>query len=87
MVGDKIGRIHLGRQDLGKLQTRKMKGLKRFHDDLDEDARTSDAEDKSNNESEGLSDEEMREEVEESDGMEGSKAGDLDSKAKRQRLQ
>ncbi|KAI9819510.1 MAG: rRNA-binding ribosome biosynthesis protein rpf2 [Pycnora praestabilis] len=29
IVGDKIGRIHLGRQDLGELQTRKMKGLKR----------------------------------------------------------
>lgn len=29
VVGDKIGRIHLGRQDLGTLQTRKMKGLKR----------------------------------------------------------
>jgi ribosome production factor 2 len=28
-VGDKIGRVHLGRQDLGGLQTRKMKGLKR----------------------------------------------------------
>ena len=28
-VGDKIGRIHLGRQDLNELQTRKMKGLKR----------------------------------------------------------
>ena len=28
-VGDKMGRIHLGRQDLGELQTRKMKGLKR----------------------------------------------------------
>ena len=28
-VGDKMGRIHLGRQDLGALQTRKMKGLKR----------------------------------------------------------
>ena len=28
-VGDKIGRIHLGRQDLKELQTRKMKGLKR----------------------------------------------------------
>lgn len=31
-VGDKIGRIHLGRQDLGELQTRKMKGLKRGRD-------------------------------------------------------
>jgi ribosome production factor 2 len=28
-IGDKIGRVHLGRQDLGTLQTRKMKGLKR----------------------------------------------------------
>ena len=31
-VGDKIGRIHLGRQDLGELQSRKMKGLKRGRD-------------------------------------------------------
>ncbi|KAL7627959.1 rRNA-binding ribosome biosynthesis protein rpf2 [Parahypoxylon ruwenzoriense] len=28
-MGDKLGRIHLGRQDLSELQTRKMKGLKR----------------------------------------------------------
>lgn len=36
IMGDKIGRIHLGRQDLGGLQTRKMKGLKRSRDeDLD----------------------------------------------------
>lgn len=28
-MGDKIGRVHLSRQDLGQLQTRKMKGLKR----------------------------------------------------------
>ncbi|OJJ46052.1 hypothetical protein ASPZODRAFT_159644 [Penicilliopsis zonata CBS 506.65] len=28
-IGDKIGRVHLGKQDLGGLQTRKMKGLKR----------------------------------------------------------
>ncbi|KAI9870660.1 MAG: rRNA-binding ribosome biosynthesis protein rpf2 [Pleopsidium flavum] len=32
IVGDKMGRIHLGRQDLGNLQTRKMKGLKRGRD-------------------------------------------------------
>lgn len=31
-MGDKIGRIHLGRQDLSELQTRKMKGLKRARD-------------------------------------------------------
>ncbi|KAJ5864256.1 uncharacterized protein N7529_006172 [Penicillium soppii] len=28
-IGDKIGRVHLGKQDLSDLQTRKMKGLKR----------------------------------------------------------
>jgi ribosome production factor 2 len=28
-IGDKIGRVHLGKQDLSNLQTRKMKGLKR----------------------------------------------------------
>ena len=27
-MGDKVGRIHVGTQDLGKLQSRKMKGLK-----------------------------------------------------------
>lgn len=27
-MGDIVGQVHLGRQDLGKLQTRKMKGLK-----------------------------------------------------------
>ncbi|EGD85787.2 hypothetical protein H112_06710 [Trichophyton rubrum D6] len=38
-IGDKIGRVHLGRQDLSDLQTRKMKGLKRRAgiDDEDED--------------------------------------------------
>ncbi|OAP63635.1 hypothetical protein AYL99_02862 [Fonsecaea erecta] len=34
LVGDKIGRVHLGKQDLSALQTRKMKGLKRNRDDL-----------------------------------------------------
>ena len=28
-TGDKLGRVHLGRQDLSQIQTRKMKGLKR----------------------------------------------------------
>ena len=28
LIGDKIGRIHVGKQELGKLQTRKLKGLK-----------------------------------------------------------
>ena len=32
LVGDKIGGIHIGEQDLGELQTRKMKGLKRGRD-------------------------------------------------------
>lgn len=37
MIGDKIGRIHTGRQDLSQLQTRKMKGLKRSRDVPDDD--------------------------------------------------
>ncbi|KAI9717867.1 MAG: hypothetical protein M1812_004394 [Candelaria pacifica] len=37
IVGDKIGRIHLGRQDLDSLQSRKMKGLKRRRDGEIED--------------------------------------------------
>ena len=36
-VGDKIGRIHLGRQDLSELQPRKMKGLKRKRDTEDDE--------------------------------------------------
>jgi ribosome production factor 2 len=40
LVGDKIGRVHLGRQDLGMLQTRKMKGLKRSA--MDDDAQEMD---------------------------------------------
>lgn len=36
-MGDKMGRIHMGRQDLNQLQTRKMKGLKRKGYASDED--------------------------------------------------
>jgi len=36
LIGDKVGRIHIGKQDLGNLQTRKMKGLKRSRDPDDE---------------------------------------------------
>lgn len=32
VMGDKLGRIHMGKQDLGGLQTRKMKGLKPRYD-------------------------------------------------------
>lgn len=55
-MGDMVGRVHLGKQDLGKLQTRKMKGLKRArkaqgegeeeeedHDDAGSDIGNSDA--------------------------------------------
>ncbi|AET39127.1 rRNA-binding ribosome biosynthesis protein RPF2 Ecym_4046 [Eremothecium cymbalariae DBVPG len=34
-MGDKIGRIHVGKQDLNQLQTRKMKGLKAKYDQVD----------------------------------------------------
>ncbi|CAH02941.1 rRNA-binding ribosome biosynthesis protein RPF2 [Kluyveromyces lactis] len=36
-MGDKIGRVHVGKQDLGQLQTRKMKGLKAKYDQVDSD--------------------------------------------------
>ncbi|KAL2182383.1 Brix-domain-containing protein [Thermothelomyces heterothallicus CBS 203.75] len=38
-MGDKIGRIHMGKLDLGGLQTRKMKGLKRSRDQHDDAGR------------------------------------------------
>jgi len=31
-MGDKVAQIHVGKQDLSKLQTRKMKGLKEKYD-------------------------------------------------------
>lgn len=40
LIGDKVGRIHLGKQDLTQLQTRKMKGLKRSRGDKDLDGAT-----------------------------------------------
>ncbi|KAF2756744.1 Brix-domain-containing protein [Pseudovirgaria hyperparasitica] len=41
LMGDKVGRIHMGKQDLGKMQTRKMKGLKRGREEFEgEDAAT-----------------------------------------------
>lgn len=36
-MGDKLGRIHVGQQDLRKLQTRKMRGLKRRAGDNDDE--------------------------------------------------
>ncbi|KAF2099566.1 Brix-domain-containing protein [Rhizodiscina lignyota] len=33
-MGDKVGRIHVGKQNIGNLQTRKMKGLKRSRDEM-----------------------------------------------------
>ena len=37
IMGDKVGKIHVGKQDLASIQTRKMKGLKRSRDALIED--------------------------------------------------
>lgn len=37
IMGDKLGRIHLGKQNLDELQTRKMKGLKRSREDAEDD--------------------------------------------------
>ncbi|KAF2397568.1 Brix domain-containing protein-like protein [Trichodelitschia bisporula] len=39
-MGDKIGKIHVGKQDLSTLQTRKMKGLKRGRNEMDIDGET-----------------------------------------------
>lgn len=36
LMGDKLGRVHLGKQDLSQLQTGKMKGVKRNRDDDDD---------------------------------------------------
>ena len=36
-MGDKLGRVYLGNQDLRKLQTRKMRGLKRRAGDTDDE--------------------------------------------------
>lgn len=33
--GSKMGRVHMKRQDFSKLQARKLKGLKRSHDQRD----------------------------------------------------
>ncbi|RAL03634.1 valine--tRNA ligase [Aspergillus ibericus CBS 121593] len=52
-IGDKIGRVHLGKQDLGGLQTRKMKGLKRragVESDEEEDAEMMDVDEISEDE-------------------------------------
>ncbi|KAG8631803.1 hypothetical protein KVT40_000943 [Elsinoe batatas] len=44
LVGDKVGRIHMGKQNLATMQTRKMKGLKRSRD-VDETLLSDDGED------------------------------------------
>lgn len=38
IVGDKLGRIHVGNQDLTKLQTRKVRGLKRRSGEDDDES-------------------------------------------------
>jgi ribosome production factor 2 len=59
-MGDTVGRIHLGKQDLSGLQTRKMKGLKKH---LDPTASSDDEDDDDDDESEpafsGSDDEEL----------------------------
>lgn len=45
IIGDKVGRIHLGKQDLSQLQTRKMKGLKRSRDLSDDEGAFAGADD------------------------------------------
>jgi ribosome production factor 2 len=47
IMGDKTGKIHVGKQDLSTMQTRKMKGLKRSRDDRMEDAEMAEEDDDS----------------------------------------
>lgn len=92
LVGDKIGRIHIGRQDLTELQTRKMKGLKRGRDDSDEEGGSVDEEDDipETNESDGTAIEDMSDLidiVDETDASEqGEGEGDPPLLKKRQRV-
>ena len=88
IVGDKIGRIHLGRQDLGELQTRKMKGLKRPRDDFDRDVESSDVEENLDSGNESLDDNQMRELIDESDEIEDGVSRDIGSgtRVKRKRV-
>lgn len=37
LLGDKVGRVHVDKQDIGQLQTRKMKGLKKKFSELEEE--------------------------------------------------
>ena len=57
-MGDKVGRVHVGKQDLSQLQTRKMKGLKRSKDEVEDDE-----EGTMMDEVDGISDEEMDEDL------------------------
>jgi ribosome production factor 2 len=45
IMGDKTGKIHVGKQDLSTMQTRKMKGLKRSREDRMEDAEMAEEDD------------------------------------------
>jgi ribosome production factor 2 len=56
LIGDQIGRVHLGRQDLSQLQTRKMKGLKRTHADIEDEELNGDAEEDIVSEDEDMED-------------------------------
>ncbi|KIW20144.1 hypothetical protein PV08_00719 [Exophiala spinifera] len=56
LVGDKIGRVHLGKQDLSTLQTRKMKGLKRSRDLDDEDVNGAGSQDDAVSQDEDMAD-------------------------------
>lgn len=45
IMGDKVAKIHIGKQDLGNLQTRKMKGLKLKYDQVSDDEEGAEVED------------------------------------------
>lgn len=74
LVGDKMGRVHLGKQDLSTLQTRKMKGLKRGRVDIEAEEQEGDSGDENNaSEDEDMADGGM--ELMEEDSEDGSSGG------------
>ncbi|GAM91440.1 hypothetical protein ANO11243_094900 [Dothideomycetidae sp. 11243] len=45
IIGDKVGRIHVGKQNIGTMQSRKMKGLKRSRTDDDDGSAAEESDD------------------------------------------
>ncbi|CAD6884547.1 unnamed protein product [Tilletia controversa] len=76
-MGDLVGQIHVGKQDLSKLQTRKMVGLKKGRDPKDEDDDDDDDEDDDDDDDDGFEDAEDGDDDDDDDD-DGAEDGDED---------